>query len=102
MLRTIGFSGGQVLRGFMLESTLLALLGGALGCAACWAWLQFVGHTKDMFGTSTFTAMAFDIRMTPVIVLISLAMVAVVGVLGAVFPARRAAQTQVIRALREE
>lgn len=102
MLRTIGFSGGQVLRGFVVESVLLALLGGIAGCVACWAWLQFVGNTKDMFGANTFTAMAFEIHMTPLIVLISLAMVAVVGVLGAVFPARRAAQTQVIRALREE
>jgi putative ABC transport system permease protein len=101
MLRTIGYSGEQILWGFILESLLLSVAGGILGCIACAGWLALAGGTKDMFGANTFTTMGFEIRMTPVIVVLALAMVAVVGVLGAYFPARRAARLQVIHALRE-
>ena len=46
MLRTIGFSPGQILLGFVIEAVLLALLGGLAGCAACAGWLALVGNTK--------------------------------------------------------
>jgi putative ABC transport system permease protein len=101
MLRTIGFRRRQILSGFMLEAVLLALLGGGLGCLACEGWLQSVGHTKDVYGASTFTTMAFDIRLTPMVVMIALGVVTVVGALGAYMPARRAAALDVIAALRE-
>jgi len=101
MLRTIGFSGGQILLGFVLESVLLSLLGGGVGILACLGWLTFVGSTKDMFGATTFTTQAFDIHVTPLIIVVSLAAVALVGVLGALVPASRAARLQVVGALRE-
>lgn len=101
MLRTIGFSGRQVLTGFILESVLLSLIGGLLGCLACQAWLSLVGNTKDMFGANTFTTLAFQIRLTPVTVIVALAAVMIVGVIGAFFPALRASRVQVISALRE-
>ncbi|MEK7755773.1 MAG: ABC transporter permease, partial [Planctomycetota bacterium] len=40
MLRTIGFSRGQILSGFVLESVFLSILGGLLGCVGCIAWLS--------------------------------------------------------------
>jgi len=101
MLRTIGFSGRQIQSGFILESVLLSLIGGLLGCLACQAWLSFVGSTKDMFGANTFTTLAFQIRLTPVTIVIAMASVTIVGVLGAYFPALRASRVQVISALRE-
>lgn len=101
MLRTIGFGGGHILFGFVLEAVFLALIGGAIGCAGCWVWLRFVGATKDMFGASSFTTMAFEIHLNPVIVGVALGMVAVVGALGALLPAWRAARVNVIRAMRE-
>ncbi|QOJ14937.1 MAG: ABC transporter permease [Planctomycetia bacterium] len=101
MLRTIGYRPFQILLGFVLESVLLSLVGGALGCIACAAYLELVGSTKDMFGSSTFTTMAFDIRLTPLLVGWSLASVAAIGVIGALPPAWRAAQTHVLTALRE-
>jgi len=101
MLRTIGFSGRQILMGLVIESVMLSSIGGVLGCLGCWAWLSFVGNTKDMFGATTFTTMAFEIHMTPLQVFWALAMVCGVGVLGALVPAIRASRMQVVTALRE-
>ncbi len=101
MLRTIGYAPRQILMGFLLEAVLLSLLGGVAGCAACAGWLAFVSDTKDMFGANTFTTLAFAIRITPAIVGISLLLVSLVGVVGALVPAIRAGRIQVIAALRE-
>jgi putative ABC transport system permease protein len=101
MLRTIGYSGRQILAGFVVESLLLTLIGGIAGCLGCLAWLWIVGNTKDMFGASTFTTLAFEIQLTPLTALAALGAVAAVGVLGALYPAARAARTDVISALRE-
>jgi ABC-type lipoprotein release transport system permease subunit len=101
MLRTIGFRRGQILAGFVLEAVLLALLGGCVGCLACGLWLEFVGRTKDMFGATTFTTLAFEIRLTPTIVGLALGIAALVGALGALVPAWRAARVKVVTALRE-
>jgi ABC-type lipoprotein release transport system permease subunit len=101
MLRTIGYSGRQILTGFVVEALLLSLLGGVLGCLGCLAWLWAAGNTKDMFGASTFTTLAFEISLSPLTALWALGAVASVGVIGAFVPALRAARTQVIAALRE-
>jgi putative ABC transport system permease protein len=101
MLRTIGFSRRQILLGFVLEAVLLAVLGGAVGCAACALWLALAGRTKDMLGASSFATLAFEIRLTPMVVTVALVAVTLVGALGAFLPARRAARVEVITALRE-
>ena len=101
MLRTMGYSGRHILTGFVLEAVLLSLMGGIVGCAACMGWLWLVGHTKDMFGATSFTTLAFEIHLTPYTVLWALASVTVVGATGALIPAIRAAGVEVIGALRE-
>lgn len=101
MLRTIGFSGRQILQGFLLEALLLSLIGGLIGCVACAGWLTVAGSTKDMFGATTFTTLAFDIRLTLSIVVICLLSVGLVGVIGALVPACRAARLQIVNILRE-
>lgn len=101
MLRTIGFRPHQIMVGFLLESVLLCLLGGILGCLLCQAWLSVGGAMKDMYGASTFSTLAFVIRLTPFTVLYALISVCVIGVLGAIFPASRAARVEVVSALRQ-
>jgi ABC-type lipoprotein release transport system permease subunit len=101
MLRTIGFSRGQILSGFVLESVFLSILGGLLGCVGCIAWLYVMGNTKDMFGSSTFTTLAFEIHLTPTNLTCALGSVIVVGVIGAWIPAMRASRVAVVTALRE-
>lgn len=101
MLRTIGFPRWAIIRSIIWEAVFLSLLGGAVGCIGCWVWLRFVGATKDMFGASTFTTLAFEIRLTPWIIGLSMALVCVVAVIGAVTPALRASRIDVVTALRE-
>ncbi len=101
MLRTIGFTGPSIVLGFMIESVLLSLMGGIIGCLGCAAWLSLVGNTKDMFGKTTFTTMAFEIHLTPAIIAGSIGLVVVLGTLGALFPGIRAARTEILTALRE-
>ncbi|MEK6644248.1 MAG: ABC transporter permease [Planctomycetota bacterium] len=101
MLRTIGFSGGQIMVSIMIEAVFLSLIGGLLGCAACYTYLQVMGRTKDMFGATSFTTMAFEISMTPMIIVIALGAVTLVGLLGALTPGIRAAKIKVVEALRE-
>lgn len=101
MLRTIGFSRAHILSGFVIESLCLALLGGVVGSLACVGWLEIVGNTKDMFGASTFTTLAFEIHVTARTLVCSLGSVIVVGVIGAWVPAMRAARIGVVAALRE-
>jgi putative ABC transport system permease protein len=101
MLRTIGFSGGQILTSIVIEAIFLSLLGGILGCAACYGWLVLAGNTKDMFGASTFTTMAFEIHLSPAIIALSLGTVSLVGLIGALTPGIRASRIQLVQALRE-
>lgn len=101
MLRTIGFSGGQIMTCVVVESVLLALIGGVVGCAGCAGYLWLAGNTKDMFGASSFTTMGFEISLTPMTVVSALLLVSVVSVIGAVFPAYRASKLQPVMALRE-
>lgn len=101
MLRTIGFGPGAILAGFLIEGVLLVLIGGIAGCLGCAAWLAMVGNTKDMFGSRTFTTLAFKIELTPVIVAASLGVVVAIGMLGALAPAVRASRLPVLGALRE-
>jgi putative ABC transport system permease protein len=101
MLRTIGYSGRQILTGFVIESVFLSALGGIAGCAACIMWLRLVGNTKDMFGATTFTTMAFKIDLTLPTAGAALLLVMAVGVVGAAIPAWRASRVGVVAALRE-
>ncbi len=101
MLRTIGFGRGRIVMGFVLEAVLLALLGGVLGCGLCLAWLQFVGRTKDMLGATSFTTLAFEIRLTPPIAAAALGAVVLFGAVGACVPAWRASRVQAVSVLRE-
>lgn len=101
MLRTIGFSNGSVITGFVVEAVMLALLGGIVGCAAIAVWGNLVGHSKDMYGQSTFTTLAFDIKITPFAIGIALLSVALVGMLGAIYPASRAVRLGLVDSLRE-
>jgi len=101
MLRTIGYPKRAILMSFLMESALLSLTGGIIGCLGCMIWLATIGNTKDMFGFFTFTTLAFEIGLTPKAALIALVSVTLVGMCGSVFPAWRAARIPVVSALRE-
>lgn len=98
MLRTIGFSRRAILAAFVAESLLICLAGCAAGLAAS---LLLNGTRQDFLSDSTWTVLAYELRVTPGIIATALATAVVVGVVGAAAPAARAARTNVLQAMRK-
>jgi putative ABC transport system permease protein len=96
-LRAIGFGALPVLISVVLESLILSLLGGVLGAAL--AWLFFNGHTVSTLG-SNFAQVVFNLTVTPALVISGIVWACVIGLLGGLFPAIRAAWLSVAEALR--
>jgi putative ABC transport system permease protein len=97
-LRALGFSRRSILSSFVLESVLLALVGGALGCVLA---LPMHGFSAGTGQTQSFSEIAFAFRITPEIAGYGLTFAAVMGIAGGLFPAIRAARMPIARALRE-
>jgi putative ABC transport system permease protein len=97
-LRALGFSRRAILFSFVLESALLALLGGIIGCALAFPMNGFSTGTGQ---TQSFSEIAFAFRITPEIIVSGLVFAVVMGVLGGLLPAVRAARMPIARALRE-
>ncbi len=97
-MRAIGFGGPSVVTSFVFESLCIALVGGALGCLAV---LPLNGLTTGAMNWQTFSHLAFAFRVTPVLLAIGVIFALLMGLLGGVPPAIRAARGQVAVALRE-
>jgi len=98
MLRTLGFGRRAVLRAFTTESLLICLPASLFGLAAS---LLLNGVRQDYLSDATFTVLAYDLRITPGIVVVSLSLAIAVGLVGALAPAVKAARTRIIEALRK-
>ena len=98
-LRALGFGGGAVVVSLMLESFLLALLGGVLGGGlAYFAFNNF--HTSTM-NFQSFSQVTFAFQVTPTLLTQGIIWAAVIGLCGGLFPAIRAARLPIATALRE-
>ena len=97
-LRALGFRRSAVLLAFLGESLLLALVGAAIGLAAASA-MQAVDVSTTNF--QTFSELAFEFRLTPGIVLDTLAFALAMGLAGGFVPAWRAARLEIVDCLRE-
>src|ERR1700691_921310 len=97
-LRVLGFSRGSILLSFFIESVLLAGLGGVLGCLL--AFIALNGKATGI-GSTTFSELAFSFRVTPQIMLAGIVFAVILGAVGGVFPARMAANKEILVALRE-
>ena len=91
-LRAIGFRPGTVVASTLCESMLLALPGALIGAAL--AWVFFSGLSASPFGYS------FKLEVTPTLVLIGVVWALVMGLIGGILPAVRAARVPVTTALR--
>jgi putative ABC transport system permease protein len=96
-MRAIGFSGLPVVVAVMLETTLLALVGGLLGGAI--AWLIFNGYTAATLG-SNFSQVMFQFKVSPELLWNGLKWALGIGFVGGLYPALRAARQPVTDALR--
>ena len=96
-LRALGFRGLPVVVAVMLETMLLALLGGLLGAGI--AWLIFNGYEVSTLG-SNFSQVVFQFRVSPELLWSGLKWALGIGLVGGLFPALRAARLPVTVALR--
>ncbi|WP_297177605.1 ABC transporter permease [Thermomonas sp.] len=96
-LRALGFRGLPVVTAVMLETMLLALLGGLLG--AIIAWTVFNGYTVSTLGQN-FSQVVFQFKVSPELAWTGLKWALGIGLVGGLFPALRAARLPVTEALR--
>jgi putative ABC transport system permease protein len=97
-LRAIGFGGISVLISVMVESLLLALVGGILG--ALIAYALFNNMSVATLGQN-FTQVVFNFKVTPELVIRGLIIAVAIGMVGGFLPALRAARLPVTTSLRE-
>ncbi len=98
-LRALGFGGGAVVVSLMIESLVLAVVGGLLGGSlAYFAFNNF--HTSTM-NFQSFSQVAFAFRVTPRLLLQGMVWASVIGLIGGLLPAIRAARLPIAAALRE-
>jgi len=96
-LRALGFGAGSIVFAFLLESVILAALGGALGslAAMCMTFVHFA-----VMNYASWSEVVFSFEPTAPIVLSALGFATTIGVLGGLFPAIRAARVRPLDALR--
>jgi putative ABC transport system permease protein len=97
-LRALGFSRFRIVTAFLAESIALALVGGVIGCILA---LPVHGLSTGTTNFASFSEVAFKFRITPALLAGGLFFSAVMGAVGGLLPAIRAARIPVARALRE-
>ncbi len=97
-LRAIGFRSRSILASFMVESVILSLAGGVLGCLLA---LPIHGITTGTANFQTFSELLFSFRITPAILTQGLIFAVLVGTLGGYLPARRAAHQVLVDVMRD-
>ncbi len=98
-LRAIGFSGLPVVVAVMLETMLLAALGGLIGGGI--AYLLFNGHAASTMAAGSVGKLSFELRVSGQLLWEGLKWALAIGFIGGLFPAVRAASVPVTTALRE-
>lgn len=98
-LRALGFGPFPVMVSTIIESTLLALVGGLIGGAL--AYLVFNGFQVSTLNGASFSQVVFAFAVTPDLIAQGLLAALIIGLVGGFFPAIRAARLPVAQALRE-
>lgn len=96
-LRALGFSQQSILTSFVIESIFLAIVGGALGCLIALP----ANGISSAAGGANFAEVAFAFQITPIALGIGMLLAVLMGVIGGVLPAFRAARVPVVAALRD-
>jgi putative ABC transport system permease protein len=96
-MRALGFQKMNILGSFLIEALLLGLLGGIAGLFAA-SFLQF--FTVSTLNFQTFSELAFSFTMTTGIVTKAMAFALIMGFVGGVLPAFRAARMNIVESLR--
>ncbi|MEO1034305.1 MAG: ABC transporter permease [Pseudomonadota bacterium] len=94
-LRAIGFSNTSAFFGTLAESTVLSIVGGIVGAGV--AFLFFDGLSTSTLGAS-FSQVVFTFELTPELFRNGIVLALVIGLIGGLFPAWRAARVPVVTA----
>jgi putative ABC transport system permease protein len=97
-LRALGFSKASIMLSFVIESMIIALIGGVVGCLLA---LPVNGIATGTMNFRTFSEIAFSFKITPDLFVSALIFAAVLGLLGGLLPSRMAARMPITKALRE-
>jgi putative ABC transport system permease protein len=97
-IRALGFGASSVVFSMLFESLFIALIGGVLGCVII---LPINGLTTSTVNWQTFSQLAFAFRVTPDLLIQGISFSLLMGFLGGLVPAIRAARRPIAPALRE-
>jgi putative ABC transport system permease protein len=97
-MRALGFSSRSVVLSFLFEALLISVIAAVIGCLAV---LPLNGLTTSTMNFQTFSSIAFAFKITLDLLLLGVLFALIMGVLGGVLPAIRAATRPVATALRE-
>lgn len=97
-MRAVGFSSSNVILSFLFEALSISFVGGILGCLAV---LPLNGLTTNTMNFQSFANVAFPFKITFDLLFLGIIFALVMGVLGGMLPAIRAATRPVAVALRE-
>jgi putative ABC transport system permease protein len=98
-LRALGFGSGPVVISVLAEATILSIIGGMVGGALAWA--GFDGYQTATMNWQSFSQVAFAFAVTPSLLVRAMLYALVMGLLGGLAPAIRAARLPVVTALRQ-
>jgi len=96
-LRALGFPRSSILFSFLLESVVLSVAGGLIGVIGALA-MRFVKFSTMNF--ASWSEITFSFEPTPVIMAFSLGIAVVMGLVGGLYPAVRAARMNLVQAIR--
>jgi putative ABC transport system permease protein len=98
-LRALGFGSGSVVVSVLLESLVLALLGGVIGATV--AYVAFNGFQTATMNFQSFSQVTFAFQVTRELLIQGIVWATAIGMIGGLFPALRAARLPIAAALRE-
>ena len=98
-LRALGFKNGPVMISVMFESLLLGLIGSVIGGVA--AWFIFDGTRAATMNWQSFSQVTFAFLVTPQLLIAGAIGATIIGLIGGIFPAIRAARMPIATGLRE-
>jgi ABC-type lipoprotein release transport system permease subunit len=96
-LLAIGFKRRSVMVSFVVESVILSVFGGILGCLFS---LPVHGQSTGTMNWDSFSEMTFDFQITPAILLSGIIFSIIMGVIGGLWPARQAAKQEIATSIR--
>ncbi len=98
-LRLLGFRRRDIMGSFFVESLILAIVGGVVGCLMA---LPVNGISTGTLNFASFSEVMFEFQITRSLLMEGMAFAVIMGIVGGLLPARLAARLPLVRALRTE